>query len=98
MKFWFFAVFSGIANGLDECLKKQLAHVTTLGCPPGVQGATVLHRLACLFKIAIQGATQGAAKCNIGCYILQSLRFDRPKSKVQEGPNIPLKMARNRSL
>jgi hypothetical protein len=38
------------------------------GAAQGVQGATVLHRLARLYKIAIQGATQGATKCNTGCY------------------------------
>ena len=37
------------------------------GSPP-VQGATVLHRLARLYKTAIQGATQGATKCYTGCY------------------------------
>jgi hypothetical protein len=37
----------------------------------GVQGATVLHRLARLHEMAIQGATKGATKCNIGCYIFQ---------------------------
>src|ERR1051326_5236637 len=36
-----------------------------LGASQGVQGATVLHRLAGLYKTTIQGAT----KCNAGCYI-----------------------------
>jgi len=40
--------------------------------PGGVQGATVLHCLARLYEIAIQGATQGATKCNIGCYIFKT--------------------------
>jgi hypothetical protein len=42
------------------------------GSPP-LQGATVLHCLARLHEIAIQGATQGATKCNMRCYILKSL-------------------------
>ena len=29
----------------------------------------MLHCLARLYEMAIQGATQGATKCNIGCYI-----------------------------
>src|ERR1051326_2345963 len=36
------------------------------GASPPVQGATVLHCLARLYEIAIQGAT----RCNGGCYIL----------------------------
>ena len=40
------------------------------GASPPVQGATVLHCLARLYRTAIQGATKGATKCNIGCYIL----------------------------
>jgi hypothetical protein len=34
----------------------------------GVQGATVLHCLARLYEMAIQGATKGATKCYTGCY------------------------------
>ena len=29
----------------------------------------MLHCLARLYEMAIQGATQGATKCYIGCYI-----------------------------
>ena len=39
------------------------------GAFQGVQGATVLHALARLYEITIQGATQGATKCNAGCYM-----------------------------
>ncbi len=42
------------------------------GASPPVQGATVLHRLARLYGIAIQGATQRATKCYAGCYICVS--------------------------
>jgi len=31
----------------------------------------VLHRLARLYEMGIQGATQGATKCYTGCYIFQ---------------------------
>ena len=44
----------------------------SLGAFQGVQGATVLHRLARLYKTAIQGATQGATKCNIRCYTFKN--------------------------
>jgi hypothetical protein len=37
-----------------------------------VQGATVLQGLARLYEMAIQGATQGATKCYIGCYIFKT--------------------------
>ena len=44
---------------------------------PPVQGATVLHRLARWYGIGVQGATQGATKCYIGCYIFRK----RPKAE-----------------
>jgi hypothetical protein len=42
----------------------------------GVQGATVLHCLARLCEMTIQGATQGATKCYTGCYIFPRSMFD----------------------
>jgi hypothetical protein len=48
---------------------------------PPVQGATVLHSLARWYRIAIQGATQGATKCYRGCYIFR--KGQSLKSKVQ---------------
>jgi len=61
---------------------------------PPVQGATVLHRLARLYEIAIQGATKGATKCNIGCYKLQS-PTRKTQSRIREDSVIPLKTAKS---
>src|ERR1051325_1089392 len=49
----------------DDSLRAEGSRVAS----PSLQGATVLHCLARLYKIAIQGATKGATKCNKGCYI-----------------------------
>ena len=50
---------------------------------PPVQGATVLHCLARLYETAIQGATKGATKCNIGCYILK-VRLESAKEEPED--------------
>jgi len=60
---------------LDFCYQRL-----SRGAFQGVQGATVLHRLARWYEMAIQGATQGATKCYTGCYISFT---DYP---VQPGP------------
>ena len=64
--FGFFAIFSGIVGfGRRENLIEGLAGG---GIPfPPVQGATVLHRLARLYKVAVQGATQGATFSKFLC-------------------------------
>ena len=65
----------------------------------GVQGATVLHRLARLYEMAIQGATKGATKCNIGCYIFAELQGKAGSSlplnstKTSEKPRNPVNLA-----
>jgi 2'-5' RNA ligase len=41
----------------------------------------VLHRLARLYEIAIQGATQGATKCYTRCYIFKNGRKLRPDQR-----------------
>ena len=46
--------------------------------PPPVQGATVLHCLARLYGIAIQGATKGATERYTGCYIFHRAWKPRP--------------------
>jgi len=46
---------------------------------PLVQGATVLHCLARLYEIEVQGATQGATKCYIRCYTFH-IATRKPKS------------------
>lgn len=48
----------------------------------GVQGPKVLHRLARLHKIAIQGAT----KCNTRCYISYFLTAKRVDARRQAIP------------
>jgi hypothetical protein len=52
----------------------SLVRRTSEGAFQGVQGATVLHSLARLYEMAIQGATQGATKCYTGCYIFPRLQ------------------------
>jgi hypothetical protein len=61
-----------IVSGL-EVTSGRSAEDRQRGVFPGVQGATVLHCLARLYEMAIQGATQGATKCYTGCYIFPSL-------------------------
>jgi hypothetical protein len=60
--------FSGIVQvmaGVEVRFGLRLRDRVRWGAFQGVQGATVLHRLARLYQIGIQGAT----KCNRGCYI-----------------------------
>jgi len=40
--------------------------------PSLLQGATVLHRLACLYEIVIQDATKGATMRYTGWYIFKT--------------------------
>jgi hypothetical protein len=56
------------------------------GVFPGVQGATVLHCLARLYEMAIQGATQGATKCYAGCYIFPSFKESGFEPPVDYSP------------
>jgi len=51
----------------------------------------VLHRLARLYEMAIQGAAKGATKCNMWCYIFPNFRETRFELSVEE-----LKTATNR--
>ena len=57
---------------LGENLIGGLAGVPTGGIPsPPVQGATVLHCLARLYEMAIQGATKGATSATQGATFLK---------------------------
>jgi hypothetical protein len=61
------------------------------GAFQGVQGATVLHCLARLYEMAIQGATKGATKCNIGCYIFP--RFNESGFEPSVDSRLPVNLA-----
>ena len=65
--------------------------ISTGGAFQGVQGATVLHCLARLHEMVIQGATKGATKCYEGCYIFEIFK----ESGLNLSLSIPLKTARN---
>jgi hypothetical protein len=62
-----------IVAELDETTRSAAPGIEG-GVFQGVQGATVLHCLARLYRTTIQGATQGATKCYTGCYIFPSFK------------------------
>jgi hypothetical protein len=77
-----------IVSGL-EVTSGRSAEDRQRGVFPGVQGATVLHCLARLCEMAIQGATQGATKCYTGCYIFAIFTesgFEHSTEKQQRAP------------
>jgi hypothetical protein len=49
----------------------------------GYPAAAGLHCLVRLYEMAIQGATKGATKCNIGCYIFPTFKVIGFKPSVE---------------